>query len=443
MRPLLLASAVALASAAVGAAQTLVCPPMSTASLTCDTFHFHTALFRPDTRGYSEVFGVNQFATQTACDRARDAAIRRNAAVVDFFHRVRNDDRYQPDRFGPCHCDMTVERSSPNYLTDAQRAAQFKLEDDVRQRVRERLLDADLPSDNELVRSVTLLDAPAPILGGPKFVPLPSAPPNIPVIRSPNDLRMTRLVESNSPAVASIDLPLVDIPLPGVASSIAADASAPIVSTAGIEPNPTASQPAPQPAPQPQPAAPAPAAQPAQPQPAPATSLPTVMVAADPPVATANDEAAEPFVNFETQRIRNVLAASNSISDESLRSKVLEACVQRIQLLSNLRSLIDGAGVKSRFAVAARAANDESSRLTLVAKLFGNDVVSHWAPKDAADVVVDTSGDPAAAEQLLRDTSGKATAPQKRQALYLVLARTQPTEEQQLWLASVIDSLLQ
>ena len=32
---------------------------------------------------------------------------------------------------------------------------------------------------------------------------------------------------------------------------------------------------------------------------------------------------------------------------------------------------------------------------------------------------------------------------QKRRALYFLLARTQPTEEQQLWLSTLIDGLLQ
>jgi len=438
MRPLMLASAVVLAGAVAGAAQTLVCPPVSTASTSCDTFHFHVAMYRPDTRGFSEVYGANQYATQSACERARDAAIRRNAAVVDFFHRVRNDDRWQADKFGPCHCDMTVEKSSPNFLNDVQRMAQVKLAEDVRQRVRERLLDADLMSDNELVRSVTAVDPAPSILGGAKFVTLPQPSRDATPSRSPNDIRMTRLVDSSQQQVASIELPLVDIPLPGVASTIDAPAPTPAVAVAS-EPAP-----APAPAPQSQPApAPQPAAAPATPAPAPAPEpakpLPTVTVEAPP--APAPDDAAEAFVNFETKRIQNVLSASAAVADEELKSKVLEACVQRIQVLSNLRSLIDGSGAKSRLAAAARDANDETARLSLVVKLFGNDMLPHWAPKDADDVVVDTTGDAATADHVLRDAS--ATPQQKRHALYLLLAKSQPTEEQQLWLTGVIDGLLQ
>ena len=117
--------------------------------------------------------------------------------------------------------------------------------------------------------------------------------------------------------------------------------------------------------------------------------------------------------------------------------------MQRIQLLSNLRSLIQGSATKSRLAVAARNAKTEPERLGLVAKLFGSDVPSHWAPKDAADVVLDTHDVDSDPERLLRDSGGKFADAQKRHALYVILARTQPTEEQQLWLSTVIEVFLQ
>ena len=51
-------------------------------------------------------------------------------------------------------------------------------------------------------------------------------------------------------------------------------------------------------------------------------------------------EIAERFITYETQRIQNVLRASAGIAEESVKSKIFEACMQRIQLLSNLRLLI-------------------------------------------------------------------------------------------------------
>jgi hypothetical protein len=155
-------------------------------------------------------------------------------------------------------------------------------------------------------------------------------------------------------------------------------------------------------------------------------------------------ETAERFIAYETQRIQNVLRASAAIADESVKSKIFEACMQRIQLLSNLRLLIEGSGARSRLAAAARDAETEPARVALMTRLFGDTIAPHWAPKDAADVVFDIESDVAAApERALRDTTGKFTAQQKKRALYLVLAQTQPTEDQRLWLSAVVEDLLQ
>jgi hypothetical protein len=53
------------------------------------------------------------------------------------------------------------------------------------------------------------------------------------------------------------------------------------------------------------------------------------------------------------------------------------------------------------------------------------------------DAVVDA--DP---ERVLRDSSGKFSEQTKRRALYVLLARSQPTDDQQVWLVSVVDSFL-
>src|SRR5438874_2441911 len=136
------------------AAQTLDCPGSASAGARCDTFHYHVAMYRPDTRAFTEVWGVNQFSSQAACDRAREAAMKRNLAVVDWFKRVRNESQYEPDRFGACHCDLTLDRSNPRYLTDAQRAAQLRIARDVRDRVREKLMDGGITTDSEIYRDV-------------------------------------------------------------------------------------------------------------------------------------------------------------------------------------------------------------------------------------------------------------------------------------------------
>ncbi len=88
-----------------------------------------------------------------------------------------------------------------------------------------------------------------------------------------------------------------------------------------------------------------------------------------------------------------------------------------------------------------RAADGEPQRLALIAKLFGSDMPPHWAPKDASDVLLDAKADDP--ETVLRDTTGRFGGAAKRRALYDFLARNQVTEQQQMWLYSVIDALLQ
>jgi hypothetical protein len=364
-------------------------------------------MYRPDSRTFVDLWGTNQFASQAACERARDVQLKRNLTVVNYFRTTRGEQNYEADHFGPCHCDMSLDKTNPRYLGDVQRAAQLRLAEDVRQRVRERLLDSGLQSDSEIVRS-----AAAPmgesLVGLPRLVKVPASTGVGRV--DPDELKATK-VEKAQPSVAALDdLPLVDVggapaasPVPAVAATTSAGEAA--------------------------------AAPPSAPPPAPAP-MPEVAVAPD-------EDPAETFISSETQRIQNVLKASSAVGDEDVKAKIYEACMQRIQLLSNLRTLIQTAGAKSRLADFARNAHSESERLAFIGKLFGDDMRAHWAPADARDVILPPSiaeNDP---ERALRDASGKVTDQQKKHALYVFLARSQPTEEQQLWLSTVADSLLQ
>lgn len=255
-------------------------------------------------------------------------------------------------------------------------------------------------------------------------MPLPPPQMAAAVANSAEDLKSTKSVENLSAAPASIDLPLVDV------SSDAAAVPAAV---------PAAAVPTPAPA---VPAAPATEAAPvATAAAAPATTTAEEKVEESVPTA---EESADAFISVETQRIQNVLKASGAITDEAVKSKILQSCMQRIQLLSNLRTLIQGSGARSRLATEARSAHAEPERLALVAKLFGSDMPSHWAPKDASDVILparpDVDGE---AEKILRDGSSRFSDQQKKRALYILLAQTQPTEEQQLWLSTVVETFLQ
>jgi len=420
-KPLILLAMLLLARAAL--AQRLDCPaPTSAAGRPCEVFHYHVLMYRPDTRGFAELYGTNAFASMNACERTRAAAVKANLAIVDFFKRVRNEQQYEPDRFGSCHCDMTVDKASPNYLTDAARVSQLRLAEDVRLHVRERLMDADVVTDSELIRSLAAPLATSQLLGGPKLVPLPARAPVTEAENPPSDLESTKAGDAGKPALASVDLPLVDVPTP---SAVTAAADPVPASRAAI---PT----------------PAPATAEVTVAPSPQSSSSTAEPASPAVDPTAADDAAENFITYETQRIQNVLKASSAIADEKVKAKIFEACMQRIQLLSNLRRLIQGSGVRSRLAAEARTVRTEGERQAFVARLFGNDIRPHWAPKDAADVILDPRPDvDADADRVLRDTTGRFSIAQKKRALYVMLARSQPTEGQQLWLTTLVDSFLQ
>ena len=426
MRALFLATALIAAGLSPALAQPLLCPPVaSAAGKPCETFHFHVQLFRPEPRDFVEVYGVNDFPSMASCERARDAQFKRNANVVDYM-RAQRRDWWQADKFGPCHCDMTVEQASPNFLSEAARTQQVRDAEEVRQRVRERLIDAKALPDSDVMRNIAPTISATPLIGGPKIVSMP-APVAVTTSNSPDDLQLTKAVDTTPSSATSLDLPLVEIALPGIT---------PPVEVAAATPAPPA----------PVPAAPATATAEPQPQATPAP-LPqqAVQVAAEPAPVIADDpdlpvpeDVADAFVSYESQRIQNVLKASSEVGDEALRAQVLEACTQRIQLLSNLRSIIVGAGAKSRLVAAASAAKKESDRIAVAAKLFGSDIPPHWAPKDAANVIFDAGvTEP---ERVLRDNA--SSDQQKRHALYALLATTSPTEQQQLWLSSVIEGLL-
>lgn len=421
--------------------QALLCPPApNLTGRPCETFHYHVQLYRPDARTFTELYGVNQFSSQGACDKARDLQQKRNMEVIEFYRAKRNDTQYQPDRIGTCHCDMTIDKSSPNYLTDAQRLIQLRTAEEIRQKVRERLLDAEVPSDSEILRTTQPPAGVTALAGGPRLVSMPPRTTAADVSRSAEDLKSNRTAETAVPSPVSIELPLVDV-VPG--STVAMPSSPPpaatTVATSPSTPPATPASPAPtsptptQPPPSPAPVSAAPAT--------PVTTPATTAASAETPVPSA-EEAADAFVSYETQRIQHVLGASNAITDESTKGKVLEACMQRIQLLSNLRSLIQGSGARSRLAAAARNARTEEERVALMARLFGSDMQTHWAPKDATDVILPTDAD-TDPEKILRDSSNLFSDQQKKHALYSLLAHSQPTEEQQLWLITVIDSFLQ
>lgn len=442
------------------AQQSLVCPPVADPGRPCARFHYHAQLYNPETKQFFELTAGDAFATQASCERAREARVAANAQVVAFY-RSAKDQKYPEDRTGPCHCDLTGEKSSAAYVAEAQRIAQRRTAGEVRMRVRERLLAKGLTSDAEIIRAL-LSDPPVtPQLSGPKHPPMPAGSVAAPPVTA-DDLQTTRGPEAARGSVAALELPLVDEG--GAAASAttgatgAATSGAPLTTGTVAAPSAKPGKPA-----QPPPSPPVESSEPlvetnveepvetvtsdAETE-VEATTADEPSPAAPAPEAVAQDdrsaqETAEQFVAYETQRIQLVLSAAGAIADQKVKSQIFEACQQRIRLLTNLRLLIEGSGSRSALAVAARNASTEEQRLALIATLFGDDIPSHWAPKDAADVIVPfdeaSASDP---ENVLRDSAGRFSVLQKKHALYALLATAQPTEEQRLWLSSVVESFL-
>lgn len=414
----------------------LSCPPV--AGRPCDAYHFHIQLYRPDTRQFVEVYGVNQFATQGACDRARELHIATNSKVVDYLRAIKSN--YEADRVGPCHCDMTGDKASPNYLTPEQRTGQLRAMEEIRLRVRERLLDNKLTGDSEIVRALWSEPPLTPQLGAPKLTRLPRTAP-APVLTAVEELRATKTIDTTKPVPAAMELPLIDI-----AAAMAA-AAAPAAPAAINElPAPSIAEAAPN--------VPASATPPAMP-PVEEVVVDAPQAAVEPAVESeiastvpevdvlSAEETAERFISYETDRILNIIRAAAAITDDEVKPKITDAATQRIQLLSNLRLLIEGSGMRSRLAAAARDAETEGDRLALVGRLFGESIEPHWAPRDAADVIFEV--EPAIAadpERALRDTTGRVSVDQKKRALYLMLAKTQPTQDQLLWLTTIVEEFL-
>jgi hypothetical protein len=403
-------------AAVAAASQPLTCPP-APAGRPCEAFHYHVQTFRPDTRAFTEIYAGPRYATQDACNRAREAQVAANQKVAGYFRDVKKEERWQPDRVGTCHCDMTGETSSATYLTPEQRTAQLRAAEDIRLRIRERLLDEKIATDSELMRALYVDPPSTSGLQSPKLVPIPAVPP-LPIVTVADDLKPTKTLDTSKPTIAAMDLPLAEIagppatPPADVAASTPPPATEPPVEETRVEETP-----------------------------APEEAAPEETPSEDDQQSA--EQTAERFISYETQRIQNVLRASSAIADETVKTRIFEACMERIQLLSNLRLLIEGSGMRSHLAAAARDAQTEAQRLALVAQLFGDSVKPHWAPKDASDVVFEIEQSVASEpERALRDSTGRFTSDQKKRALYLVLAQTQPTEDQRLWLSTVVEGLL-
>jgi hypothetical protein len=152
-RFVLLLAAVSLAVSANS--EPLVCPDQPPAG-SCVRFHYHVEVWNPASNAVEELTGLNQFATIDECSNARTSESRRNIAAIDSLLTADAKSNAQPDRYGPCHCDMTIAPSNPLYLSDSARQAQLQRYRETTGHLRDALIAAGVPPTSEIAAALVL-----------------------------------------------------------------------------------------------------------------------------------------------------------------------------------------------------------------------------------------------------------------------------------------------
>jgi len=375
-------------------AQTLTCPSSAGVSeADCSVVHYHVLAWKPSSKRAFELYGLNQFSSTEVCEQSRAREEAENKAVVAAIRRANPKSPIQENKYGPCHCDMTESESNAYFLDQTKRDMQIRLYEQIRRELRWELLDAGLSTDSKEVQSLSSQPSTFRSNLWPKFLPPP--PPVDVKFLNPEKVALQDTEASKTQmrkATISAEIQLVPIQL------AATDGT-------GAE------------------------------------------VPETPPAVAVIPESTpgEAFVTRETERVQSILGQSNDLADDSVKGQVFEALMQRLQALSNLRSLVATAGARSRLAARLESVDSDDASLALVGMLFGDEVRSHWQPETPDGAVVspapDVANDPVA---VLRDTSGRFDETQRKTALYLLLARNASlTSNEQLWLSQIVEAYLQ
>ncbi|HXH38011.1 MAG TPA: hypothetical protein VNN08_05255 [Thermoanaerobaculia bacterium] len=160
---------------------------------------------------YEEIAATRQFVSAAACDKARGAAVRENAALADFIRTTKIDTSMVPNRFGDCHCDRTQETSSAAFLNATTRTAQLRAQQDAAWSLRERLLGQNVPGVADHLNSL-FGHPPAP----DRFLreTLPARLLAVTSVRTPAKLLESTIgAQTSTPAIAA-NLSLVPVPSP-------------------------------------------------------------------------------------------------------------------------------------------------------------------------------------------------------------------------------------
>jgi hypothetical protein len=196
--------------AGASAGQSLICPASTSAG--CDRLHFHVQAWSPETRTTMEIVGANDFATPESCEGARRRHEQANADAIAFLASVAPRMKTQPNRYGPCHCDMTRDPAHQLYLDDSARTLQVRTEQDLRNQLLHELIERGLPSDGEVAMSLTNQPSRLHPEAGARFRALPPAP----VSRLLSDAQLMPTGVTTAPAGPTWDkdLQLAEVTLP-------------------------------------------------------------------------------------------------------------------------------------------------------------------------------------------------------------------------------------
>lgn len=381
MKLRVLLAGVAVAAVCSDAAAQLTCS--TSGSDQCDALHYHVNVWDHEAKQYVELYGHNTFSTLEACEAARKTEADLNAAAL--LHLQRNAPRVKlsPGKFGACHCDMTDQKSHPNFLDETRRIAMKRRERELELAMVELLVDNKATMDNEMIRAY-LSGSSALSVSTPYW---PREVAFVAVTGSKLlDEAGTRLQPSTVQTVraagvvgASIDLTPVDL-------------------------------------------------------------APHLFGAPEAEVATTSTTDIA-FLSAEMARMSAMLQQVAENTDSS-SEEVLERFNERIQVLTNLGKVAESGGERSRLAEAMRNASNDTDRSGLIERLFGPLVAQHWAPASPKDMGVPVpptiNGDPVA---VLRDTSGRFTEDERKIALFSLMATSSDlTETEEIWLAGILDS---
>lgn len=107
--------------------QELVCPGTPVPDEECTEWHYHVEIWLPDLNSFQRIYAFAPLATAVECQEVRDAAETQNHELISRLQTADPERSFQSNRFGPCHCDRTSDRSNAYYLSDAQRRAQMRV----------------------------------------------------------------------------------------------------------------------------------------------------------------------------------------------------------------------------------------------------------------------------------------------------------------------------